>query len=111
MWRTYEGPIVSETDKLGIKSGNKIVFVIAAVRFDDSLGEHETHLCRLQETHPAGSTCSDVGPDPRGSDGLTVSHPVKHTITPANKSSFLMHSLKNILRAESITFPALVGIC
>jgi hypothetical protein len=54
MWRTYGGPIISEPDKQKIKFGQKTVFVIAAVRFDDSLGEHEAHLCRWLETHPEG---------------------------------------------------------
>lgn len=51
---TYQGPVISEPDKLDIKFGRKFVFVIGAARFTDSLGEHEAHLCRWLETHADG---------------------------------------------------------
>ncbi len=52
LWQTYLGPEISPADKLAIVNGEKIVFIIGAVRFQDSLGTHEAHECRWVEGHP-----------------------------------------------------------
>ncbi len=54
IYLTYEGKTISEEEKLGIKYGRKTVFIVGAVRFSDTLGEHEAHVCRWLETRPDG---------------------------------------------------------
>jgi hypothetical protein len=53
-WMTYQGPVISESDKLDIKFSRKFVFIIGAARFTDALGRHEAHLCRWLEAHTNG---------------------------------------------------------
>ncbi len=54
LYLTYQGKTISQEEKLGIKYGRKLVFIVGAVRFEDALGEHEAHLCRWLETRPDG---------------------------------------------------------
>jgi len=47
--------IISEEMRSDIATGNKIVYVLSAARFNDSTGEHEAHACKWLETHLSDS--------------------------------------------------------
>lgn len=43
--------VVSEKTRADIANGRKFIYILAAARFHDSMGEHEAHSCRWMETH------------------------------------------------------------
>jgi hypothetical protein len=45
-YMTYAGPVISQQDRDALQAGQKFIAAVGAIRFSDSLGEHESHVCR-----------------------------------------------------------------